>query len=101
MVQATPPPPPRVTLLSSLASPSLIAKRNEREIMSQEFTSKVGELVGVWAAFHPSNVAVLLPLPAITGSCLDDDDISLRNGILNLSLPWYSLSTDTAANEFL
>lgn len=69
--------------------------------MRQEFTSKVGELVGVWAAFHPSNVAVLLPLPAITGSCLDDDDISLQNGILNLSLPWYSLSTDTAANEFL
>lgn len=69
--------------------------------MREEFTSKVGELVGVWAAFHPSNVAVLLLLPAITGSCLDDDDISLQNGILNLSLPWYSLSTDTAANEFL
>lgn len=69
--------------------------------MREEFTSKVGELVGVWAAFHPSNVAVLLLLPAITGSCLDDDVISLQNGILNLSLPWHSLSTDTAANEFL
>lgn len=53
--------------------------------MRQEFISKVGELVGVWAAFHPSNVAALLLLPAITGSCLDDDDISLQNGILNLS----------------